>query len=662
MAGRVDLASAFSVGARYFELGRLDDAEVALRSAVAHDPTHGRSWYLLGVIKIGKHDYESALELLQRAAACDPNSGETQNDLGVMLQIHGRRDEAAICYKRAVALMPNHAEAHFNLGCAMYDLGRWDEAIACYRRAIALRPNYEKAHNNLGSVLQDQGKLDESVASYRRALAIRPDYAEALNNLGGALKAQWKLEEAEASCRRALAIRPDYAEAYNNLAILQEAQGKLGEAVANYRHALAIQPNFAAAHTSLIFALNFDLASSPEQQAQERARWYEQHGRRFAAAIPCHANRPEPERRLRVGYVSAHFRRQAATYAFASVLLNHDAEHFEVVCYSDTVHPDDVTQAFQARIELWRDTRGWPDDRLAAAIRADGIDILVDLSGHMSGNRLLVFARKPAPIQVTGWGEPTGTGLLTMDYLLADPVLVPSKQRGLLVEQVVDLPGFLGYWTPDVLPDPGPLPALANGYVTFGSFNRLTKVSDTVLLCWAAILRASPNSRLVLKDYLLVESNQQARVRAVLSAQGIAPERLTLLGGSDRRAHFAAYRMLDIALDPFPHGGGMTTLDALWMGVPVVTAPGPTISSRLAAASLTALGLTELIASDRDALITLAAEKAAQLRALLRLRQELRGRVAASAIGDPARYAGAVEAAYRVMWHRWCAASNKRPS
>jgi len=413
-----------------------------------------------------------------------------------------------------------------------------------------------------------------------------------------------------------------------------------------------------AAHTNLIFALNFDLAVGAEEQCQERVRWYEQHGRPFAAAISHHENSPDPERRLRIGYVSGHFRRYPPTYAFGPVLLNHDAERFEVTCYSDTVRADDLTQAFRARVERWRDTFGWSDERLAESIRADGIDILVDLVGHMLGNRLLVFARKPAPIQITGWGEPTGTGLPTMDYLLADPALVPLENRALLAEEVVDLPGFLGYWTPESLPEPGPLPALASGQVTFGSFNRMAKISDTVLRCWAAILRALPSARLVLKTPGFDESSQQARVRAVLSAEGIAPERLMLLGMSDRMAHFAAYQLVDIALDPFPHGGGMTTLDALWMGVPVVTTPGSTISSRLAAASLTALGLTDFIAPERAAYVALAVVKAGNLGALARLRQELRGRLARSAIGDPVRYVGAVESAYRTMWRRWCAASD----
>jgi protein O-GlcNAc transferase len=274
----------------------------------------------------------------------------------------------------------------------------------------------------------------------------------------------------------------------------------------------------------------------------------------------------------------------------------------------------------------------------------------------MSGHRLPLFARKPAPIQVTAWGEPTGTGLKTIDYLVSDPVLVPEQERALLAEKVLDLPNFLGFWTPDRLPEPGPLPALSRDYVTFGSFNRFAKMLDPVLRAWAQILRAVPRSRLLLKkDRQLDDAAQTVPILALLAEEGIAADRVTMLDQMSREDHFAAYRDMDIALDPFPHGGGMTTLDALWMGVPVVTWPGRIISSRLAAATLTALGLTDFIAADVEAYVALTAAKAKDLEALAALRANLRPNLAKSAIGDPAQYARAVEAAYRKMWRQWCA-------
>jgi predicted O-linked N-acetylglucosamine transferase (SPINDLY family) len=337
------------------------------------------------------------------------------------------------------------------------------------------------------------------------------------------------------------------------------------------------------------------------------------------------------------------------------VVLGHNPDRFQVFCYSDTRSEDDLTTRFRATIQGWRNVVGISDDQLAAMIRSDGIDILVDLVGHMANNRLLVFARKPAPIQVTAWGEPTGTGLKTMDYLFADSVLVPPRMRSLLAEEVIDLPCFLTYWTPDALPAPSLLPALRNGYVTFGCFNRITKISDAVLRCWSAILRTIPRSRLILKHHIQDEPHLHARIRSVFAQEGIEPERYSFLGYTDRPAHFAAYQEIDIALDPFPHGGGMTTLDALFMGVPVITSLGDTISSRLAAASLTALGLVEFIAPDRAAYVSLAVAKAADLPALTVLRESLRARMQRCPLGDNAAYTESVETAYGQIWRRWCA-------
>jgi predicted O-linked N-acetylglucosamine transferase (SPINDLY family) len=352
-------------------------------------------------------------------------------------------------------------------------------------------------------------------------------------------------------------------------------------------------------------------------------------------------------------------RHQAATYAFGGVIIHHDPEKFEVTCYSDTAPEDDVTHLLRGHVQKWRCTSRLSNDELSSQIRADGIDILVDLVGHMKGHRLPVFARKPAPIQITAWGEPTGTGLKAIDYIFADPILIPPVARTLLTEKVADLPNFIGFWSPEQLPEPNPLPALKSGYVTFGSFNRLSKVLPEVLQCWAAILAALPKSRLVLKDRLLDGARQQAAILGAFANKGIVVDRVTILNQGSRASHFAGYHDIDIALDPFPHSGGMTTLDALWMGVPVVTCPGHTISSRLTAASLTAAGLKDYIALDFSNYVDLSIAKAHDIRALAELREKLRNRIENTDFGDPHRYARAVEAQYRAMWQRWCENQNR---
>jgi protein O-GlcNAc transferase len=536
---------------------------------------------------------------------------------GVRFASKGQYREALRCFDKVLSMAPAHLDALNSRADCLALLGHHEEAVAAYDKLLASRPHDIGARNSRASALKGAGRLDEAVAEYDAVLKADSNYTQALYNRGNA---------------------------YIDL-------GRPSEAIRDLRHALSLQPNDPTIHTSLIFALNFDIAATTESLQAERSTWGP-HLRHSAGAT--HGNEPNVGRRLRIGYVSSHFRHQAATYAFGGVIVNHDPEQFEIVCYSDTPEEDDLSAHIRNGADKWRRTVELSDSRLAELVRKDGIDILVDLVGHMKGNRLGVFALKPAPIQITAWGEPTGTGLKAIDYLFADPVLVPTSERPLLAEQVVDLPNFLGFWLPYALPEPGRLPAIERGYVTFGSFNRCAKMIDPVLRLWAAILRSVPNSRLVLKDRLLALEHSRNAITGVLAEEGISADRMTLVGHVDRSAHFAAYRDIDIALDPFPHGGGMTTLEALWMGVPVVTASGRTISSRLAAATLTAAGLTDFIATDHQHYAELAVKKASDLKSLADLRSALRDRMANTEFGDPLRYACAVERQYRSMWHKWC--------
>src|SRR5665213_2712849 len=399
---------------------------------------------------------------------------DTLHNLGVLQCQQGRLDQAADLLHRAVTREPPWPIAHVSLGNAQQALGRHAEAIESYQTAIALQPDYAIAHFNLANVLHAGDRHAEAIASYETALAIDPHHASTHYMLGNALQALHRPAAAIPHYLRALKIMPGLADARSNLGDALQALNRTEEAITEYRRALALRPDFAGAHTNLIFALNFDSRIGLKEQQEERARWHDRHAKPFAAAIPHrYPNDSDPDRRLRIGYVSAYFRHQAATYAFAPVVLGHDRSQFEVFCYSDTPNGDDLTEMFRNADGQWRDVRGVSDDALADLIWHDRIDILVDLVGHMSGHRLLVFARKPSPVQVSGWGEPTGTGLATMDYLLADPVLVPRPWRSFFKEQIVDLPCFLTFWTPEALPLPGPLPSSSNGSVTFGTFNRI---------------------------------------------------------------------------------------------------------------------------------------------------------------------------------------------
>lgn len=602
-----------------FNAGQLAQAEALCRTALKRQRDNPDGWHLLGMIALRSGQPEEAVSCIRKCTTRQPGNAAALCNLGVAYRALGRLKEAAAAFEKASRAAPGNSEILYNLGNARTASGEFKPAIATYRQALALDPRRADYYNNLGRALEKNCEIETAITAYTRALELQPKFAGALTNLGNA---------------------------YVDL-------GRPADGIRCHEQAIIHQPGFGAALSNLIFALNFDPAAGPDDHRRERLRFGAMYAR-AADADEVPAARFDPDRRLRVGYVSAHFRHQAATYAFAPVIVHHDRRAFDVFCYSDTVAEDDLTHELRKNVKAWRATAALSDAELIALIRSDKIDILVDLVGHMAGNRLAVFAEKPAPVQVTGWGEPTGTGLPTMDYLFADPVLIPPNMRSLLREDVVDLPCFLCFWTPKRLPDPGPLPALAAGHITFGSFNRPAKLSDPVLRLWASILRASPTSRLVLKSPAFDDAAHQKRIHTVFASEGISNDRLTILGDTDRASHVKAYQLVDIALDPFPHSGGMTTLDAMAMGVPVITCPGPTISSRLAAACITALGSTDYIAASREEYVALALRKGADLDSLARLRQSLRTTLIQSPLGDDKAYARSVETAYRTIWRRRC--------
>ncbi|HEX5278629.1 MAG TPA: tetratricopeptide repeat protein [Micropepsaceae bacterium] len=636
------------------QLGRLDEALVSCDTALRLKPDYARAVNSRGVILQGLKRIDEALDSYDRAAAMQPDFAEAFVNRGILLQERDLLTEALASYDRAIAINPRYAEAYNNRGLVLQRLNRFGDALNSFDRAIGLKPGYAEALNNRGFILHRLGRFEDAIASYQSALALAPDFLDALNNIGVSFHRVNRFEEALASYDRALTIKPDCSEALCNRGQVLLVQGEISAAIACLKSAAEITHN-PAVHSAFIFGLNFDPSASASSKQAERRNWASRYAQGLVPSIVSHNNDGDPDRPIRLGYVSSYFRRSASAQSFGGVIANH-GQGFHVTCYSDTTIMDDVTETIRHRADQWRDTAGLPDQQLADLIRRDRIDILIDLVGHMAGNRLLVFARKPAPIQVTAWGEPTGTGLAVMDYLLADRTLVPECEAPLLAERIVHLPNFLGFWPPGSIPPPAPLPALRNGHVTFGCFNRLEKLSPAVLTAWTAILRDMPTARLTLKDKALENAQQCDRLRRVFADNGVSPDWLTLLPESDSDTHFATYNEIDIALDPFPHSGGMTTLDALWMGVPVLTCPGETISSRLAAASLANLGLHEFICPDRESYIAAALAMANHLERLSDLRSTLRGLMATSDFGDPEKYSRAVENAYRHMWRKCCTA------
>jgi predicted O-linked N-acetylglucosamine transferase (SPINDLY family) len=547
----------------------------------------------------------------------------------------------------------SESEALKNQGNANLNNGKLDDAAECYRQAIALNPHYAEAHNNLGVTLRTLGKHDDAMANYRRALEIKHDLVEAHSNLGDALYNLGRLDDAVESYRWALQIKPDYAQVCNNLGSALQQCGQLDDAVACFRRALDIQPNHDMAHSNLIFTLDMMVGVDIAAVQEERKRWDAAHSAHLHQHRP-HSNSPYPERRLCIGYVSADFMEHSAPKAFGGMLAQYDQSRFDVFAYSNFNGKDDrFTDLFKQNVTAWRNIVGVSDDAVAELIRQDGIDILVDLSGHSAGNRLLVFARKPAPIQVTAWGYATGTGMSAMDVFFADPVIVPPQEKHYFTEEVRYLPCALGSFFNEPFPDVNELPSLSDGVITFGSLNRLAKVSVEAYHAWVEVLLAVPRSRLILKAG---ELNDAARERVIdyFTKAGVNPDRIIMQGRTSWHEHMQAYNQIDIALDPFPHGGGMTALEGLMMGVPMITLRWPTIAGRISASIMTTLGLTDWIAETPEEYVELAMQKASDLQSLAKLRQQLRGIFTSSVIGDQAAYTRAVEREYRQLWRNWC--------
>jgi predicted O-linked N-acetylglucosamine transferase (SPINDLY family) len=684
----VAVAEALTIAREHHESGRLDMAEQIYREILRVEPGHADALCLLGVLAGQSGKYQQAVELLgealrardhpvvhlnlggayiglgnsQEAIACyhralklQPEYAEAYYGLGRAQLALRRLDEAAASFRRAVQLKPDYAEAHFSLGNVLADKGAQAEAAACYRQTLQLRPQYVQALNNLGTTQLNEGKPKEAVASYQRALQIKPDYVEALANLGLAWRNLGQADEATACLRQVLSLKPDHAAALNNLGNVLKEKGELAEALACYRQAVQCRPDYVEADSNVLTTLHFCPGYDSAAIYQECCRWNQQHAKPLAAQARPHGNDRSAERRLRVGYVSPDFRDHVVGRHVWPLLSHHNPAEFEVILYADLARADWMTDRFRERAQGLHNITGWTNDRVAEQIRADRIDILLDLALHMASNRLLVFARKAAPVQVTFAGYPGTTGLAAMDYRLTDPYLDPPGMFDRWYsEESYRLPN--SFWCYDPLtsePVVSELPALKKGHLTFGCFNNFCKVNVPMLRIWAKVLRAQPRSRLILQT---PEGKHRGETARVLQEEGIAADRLTFVANRTRLRYLELYQRIDVGLDTLPYNGHTTSLDSAWMGVPVVTLVGQTVVGRAGFSQLSNLNLPELIAYNPEQFVQAASALTSDLGRLASLRGSLRERMQASPLMDAPRFALDIEAAYRAMWRRWCAA------
>jgi len=655
------IAEALAIALEHHRAGRLQAAEPIYRQILEVVPSHPDAWHLLGVIahQVGQH--ATAVEQIQRALEVSPGHAEAHYHLGQAYRALQKVNEAVGCFQRAAQLRPDYAQAHTGLGNVLHEQGRLEEAAAAYRQALQLNPADVVAHNNLGNVLYDQRLLDEAVACYERALELNPDFAVAHSNLGNVRYDQGRLDEAAASFEQALRLEPDVAEVHFNLGVVRKDQGLLDDAIACHQRALQLKPDFAMAHGNLVYILNFCPESSPQATYEELRRWNRLYAAPLARFIHPHANDCSPDRRLRIGYVSPDFRVHPVGRFMLPLLASHDRSRFEIFCYASIKFPDPMTERCRLLADVWRDISGVSDEEAAAIIRRDAIDILVDLTMHMTNNRLLIFARKPAPVQVTYLAYCGTTGIDAIDYRLTDPYLDPGdRNERYYSEETIRLPEtYWCYHAPDEAPPVNPLPAFETGHVTFGCLNNFCKVTNATLGTWSRILQAVPQSRLLLHAR---EGSHRNRVRDFFARQNITSDRLTFVGLVPVPEYFRIYERIDVGLDPFPYGGGTTTCDSLWMGVPVVSLVGEAAVGRGGLSILSNAGLPDLAAYDADQYVRIAVELASDLPRLVTLRATLRGRLQSSILMNAPRFARNIEAACRGLWQRWCAKQEPRAS
>ena len=677
-----------NIGNALRDARKLDDAVAAYRRAVELKPDYADAHNNLGNALRETGDPTAALTSCARAIELKPGYAEAYNNLGNALKDLGELDAAIAAYGKAIGAKHAFAEAHLNLGIALQAKGHGEAALECLRETVALAPQLAAAHEKLASILMHRGDIAGGIDAYRRVVELKPESAQAHNALGNALNGAARVPEAVRCYERAIALEPDFADAYHNLANALRRLGAperalgyarraielrgdtpsfhnnlgtiladLGEAdaaLACYRDALALNPDFGESHTCVLFGQSYVPNWSSETHLAD-ARYFGERMR--ARATPYSqwlALSDAPGRRgrpLRVGFVSADLRKHPVGYFFESVLAQLDRARIEPIAYSNALHSDELTARIKPRFAMWRHIAEMDDAALAKRIHDDRIDVLVDLSGHTGCNRLPMFAWRPAPLQISWLGYFATTGLSEIDYLLADSHVVPPGEEAQYTERIWRLPDSYLCFTLPTEPVPvAPLPALSNGYLTFGCLNNHKKLNDGVIAVWSRILHAAPRSRLLLKNHQLGEPSIMRETFARFAAHGIDDTRLLLEGPSSRDQYFSTYHRVDLALDPFPYPGGTTSVEGLWMGVPVLTRRGDRFLSHLGELVLKTVGLPEWIAADTEDYVARAVAAANDPSSLAALRAGLRERVERSPLADAPRFANHWMTAIEHMW------------
>jgi protein O-GlcNAc transferase len=642
-----------NMGLVYSTLGRRDEAISEFELALKLRPNYPEAHNNLGIELANRRDYDEAIAAYRAAISLRPNFADALSNLGSALLDKGNHEEAVAAINKALAINPNFAQAHNNLGNALREMGRMEEAIASLSRAIELQPLLPSAHSNLGCIFHARGNLPAAIAEFKRAIELQPTYSGAWSNLAAALVDNNEYDQALEAGKKAVEFGPDSLHAQNNLANVLKDAGELDQALKHLAKAVEIAPNSAVAHSNRIFCMHFHPGYDAAALLEECREWDRRHAQPLRKDIPPHTNDRESERQLKIGYVSPDFYNQAEAHYVVPLLQSHLPEHFEVHCYSAVARPDATTERLRRSAHSWHDILHLSDEQAAQKIRDDKIDILIDLTMHMRNNRLPIFARKPAPIQVTWLAYPGGTGVGTIDYRFTDPFIdpEPDPEPAVYSEKSIRLTSYWGCYDPLISMPPSP--PRRDGPIVFGSLNNPLKLNEKTLRLWAEVLRAVPASRLLVLAYAQPHRQSIARL---MNECGVEESRIEFVGRTSRPEYLRTYHRIDLCLDALPYNGSTTACDSLWMGVPMVTLVGNTGCGRVGMSTMCNVGLEELVARTPEEFVKIAADWAGDLKRLAHWRGALRNQMMNSPIMDRKLFVDSVEAAYRRMWRAWCKA------
>ncbi len=656
------LGDAFAAAQQKYQSGNLADAADLYQSVLEIDPRHPDALHMLGVVAYQLGQPEAAAALLQQAVTVKQPFAEAESNLGTVLLELGRLDDALSALRAAHSHAPDNPAIIYNLGNVHGKLKNWPAAKEAYTKAIALDGQHAQAWCQLGLTLSNLGDAPASVAAYERALDIQPDHSQALYNLANVQRDLGHLGEAEYLLRRAIAARADYAMAWNSLGTLLGDMARSDEALDAFDQAIKFAPESAAYASNRLCGLQYVSGITSARLAEAHTEWYWLYiATTFEPQDPAPVD-VDPDRSLRIGFVSPDFGKHPVGYLSAPLFENTSPQSLETIVFN--TRPADLKDALSRRIEAassaWHDVAELDDEALAQFITKERIDILCDMSGQTAGNRLAVFARQPAPVQISWIGYVGSTGLPMMNYVIGDAHQFPSDAAEHYTERLLKLPnGYTCYAPPDDAPDDapdvGPPPVLANGFVTFGCLNNPAKLNSDVIKTFANVLKAVDHSQLLMRFRGLDDPAVQAPLLKCFKHHGISEDRIVFEGRATHQAFLDTYNRIDIALDTFPYSGGLTTCEALWMGVPTLTVPGETFAGRHAASYLTTTGYGACIAGSVDELVKRAVALSSDLPALADLRAKMRDQVANSPLCDGAAFAAAFEAKMRDAWQDWCA-------